>query len=117
MVYALTDINKIKKVQQRAARYVTNRRDMISNLKWKSLAEGRKDSGLVVLYKFSYEQVAFQKNRQINSTIETVTHHAFIRISNTVLYHHVKHNFDSLCQNHFDKLARTAFLKIFFYLI
>jgi hypothetical protein len=68
MVQASKNLLKFAKSNRKKSSKIRNTSsvcDMISNLKWKSLAEGRKDSGLVVLYKFSYEEVAFQKTDRL----------------------------------------------------
>jgi hypothetical protein len=56
--YTQTDINKVEAVQRRAARYVANNhrnRSSVSNiiqrLKWRPLADKRKDARLVMLIK------------------------------------------------------------------
>ena len=60
--YTQTDINKVEAVQRRASRYVANNhrnRSSVSNiiqrLKWKPLADRRKDTRLVMLYKIDRE--------------------------------------------------------------
>ena len=66
--YFTEDINKIEKVQRRAARYVTNRHrntssvsDMLDHLKWRDLAHRRTEARLVMFYKISYHLVAITK--------------------------------------------------------
>ena len=65
-----TDINKVEAVQRRAARYVANNhrnRSSVSNiiqrLKWRPLADRRKDARLVMLYKIDRELVAGKKDK------------------------------------------------------
>ena len=62
-------------VQRRAARYVANNhrnRSSVSNiiqrLKWKPLAERRKDARLVMLYKIDRELVAINKENRLIPT-------------------------------------------------
>ena len=54
--YTQADINKVETVQRRAARYVANNRrnrssvsNIIQRLKWKPLADRRKDARLLLL--------------------------------------------------------------------
>jgi hypothetical protein len=56
--YTKTEINKIKAVQRRAARYVVNNQrnrssvsSMLQRLKWRPLANRRKDARLMMMYK------------------------------------------------------------------
>jgi hypothetical protein len=69
--FAQTDINKVEAVQRRAARYVANNHgnrysvsNIIERLKWKPLADRRKDARLVMLYKIDRELVACQTNSE-----------------------------------------------------
>jgi len=62
-----SDINKIEMVQQRAARYVTNRQrntssvgDMLQHLKWRSLEDRHRDARLVMMYKISHDKEGSQ---------------------------------------------------------
>jgi hypothetical protein len=59
-------------VQERAARYVTNRhgnhssiKDMLDHLGWRSLERRRKDARLALLYKIEYERVAISKEERL----------------------------------------------------
>ena len=70
--YTQTDINKVEAVQRRAARYVANNhrnRSSVSNiiqrLKWRPLADRRKDARLVMLYKIDRELVAIDKENRL----------------------------------------------------
>ena len=70
--FAQTDINKLDAVQRRAARYVANNhrnRSSVSNiierLKWRPLADRRKDARLVMLYKIDRELVAINKENRL----------------------------------------------------
>ena len=70
--YFTEDINKIEKVQRRAARYVTNRHrntssvsDMLDHLKWRDLAHRRTEARLVMFYKISYHLVAITKTDRL----------------------------------------------------
>ena len=63
--YTKDNINKIEKVQRRAARWVTNDyssyscvTDMLSNLGWRSLENRRTDTRLAMFYKIVYGLVA-----------------------------------------------------------
>ena len=63
--YTKHNINKIEKVQRRAARWVTNDycsycsvTDMLSNLGWRSLENRRTDTRLAMFYKIIYGLVA-----------------------------------------------------------
>ena len=63
--YTKDNINKIEKVQRRAARWVTNDyssyssvTDMLSNLGWRSLENRRTDTRLAMFYKIVYSLVA-----------------------------------------------------------
>ena len=58
--YLTEDINKLEKIQRKAARYVANRHrntssvsDMINNLEWRELANRRTDARLAMLYKIT----------------------------------------------------------------
>ena len=63
-----SDINKIEMVQQRAARYVTNRQHNTSSvgdmlhLEWRSLEDRRRDARLVMMYNISHDKVAVSKS-------------------------------------------------------
>ena len=70
--YTQTDINKVEAVQRRVARYVANNhrnRSSVSNiiqrLKWRPLADRRKDTRLVMLYKIDRELVAISKENRL----------------------------------------------------
>ena len=70
--YLNEDINKIEKVQRRAARYVTNKyrntssvSNMIDNLNWRSLVDRRTDSRLTMLYKISHDKVAVPRTDRL----------------------------------------------------
>ena len=63
--YTKENINKIEKVQRRAARWVSNDyssyssvTDMLSNLGWRSLENRRTDTSLAMFYKIVYGLVA-----------------------------------------------------------
>ena len=63
--YTQTDINKVEAVQRRVARYVANNHrnissvsNIIQRLKWRPLADRRKDTRLVMPYKINRELVA-----------------------------------------------------------
>ena len=63
--YTKENINKIEKVQRRAARWVTNDyssyssvTDMLSNIGWRSLVNRRTDTHLAMFYKIVYGLVA-----------------------------------------------------------
>ena len=60
-------------VQQRAARYVTNRQhntssvgDMLQQLKWCSLEDRRRDARFVMMYKISHDKVAVSKSDRLS---------------------------------------------------
>ena len=64
-LYTKENINKIEKVQRRAARWVTNDcsscrsvTDMLSNLGWRSLENRRIDTRITIFYKIVYGLVA-----------------------------------------------------------
>ena len=66
--YTKEDITQFEQVQRRTARYVTNCYHntssvsyMIGHLNWRSLADGRTDAHLVMLYKITHELVAISK--------------------------------------------------------
>jgi hypothetical protein len=66
--YMKTEINKIEAVQRRAARYVVNNQtnrssvsNMFQRLKWRSLANRRKDATLMMMYKINRELVSITK--------------------------------------------------------
>ena len=66
--YTKEDITQFEQVQRRTARYVTNCyhntssvSNMIEHLNWRSLADGRTDARLVMLYKITHELVAISK--------------------------------------------------------
>ena len=70
--FTQTDINKVEALQKRAARYVaTNQRNIssvtniIQRLKWRSLANRRKDARHVMLYKMDRELVAINKENRL----------------------------------------------------
>jgi hypothetical protein len=70
--YTQTDINKVEAVQRRVARYVANNhrnRSSVSNiihrLKWRPLADRRKDDRLVMLYKIDRELVVINKENRL----------------------------------------------------
>jgi hypothetical protein len=61
-------LTQFEQVQRRTARYVTNCYHntssvsyMIGHLNWRSLADGRTDAHLVMLYKITHELVAISK--------------------------------------------------------
>ena len=63
--YTKENINKIEKVQRRAARWVSNdyssyisKMDMLSNLGWRSLENRHTDTRLAMFYKIVYGLVA-----------------------------------------------------------
>jgi hypothetical protein len=63
--YHKNQIDKIEKVQRRAARYVTGRHrnkssvnTMLEDLKWKSLQTRRKEARLIMMYKIINNMVA-----------------------------------------------------------
>jgi hypothetical protein len=64
-------------VQQRAARYVTNRQrntssvgDMLQHLKWRSPYDRRRDARLVMMYKISHDKVAVSKSDRLSGPPE-----------------------------------------------
>jgi hypothetical protein len=69
--YTKTEINKIEAVQRRAARYVvSNQRNrssvsnMLQRLKWRPLANRRKDARLMMMYKIDRELVSITKENK-----------------------------------------------------
>jgi len=73
--YTNENTTQLVQVQRRADRYVTNRHhntssvsNMIGHLNWRSLADRRTDTRLIMLYKISHEQVANPKNRHTHAT-------------------------------------------------
>jgi hypothetical protein len=70
--YTKTEINKIEAVQRRAARYVvSNQRNrssvsnMLQRLKWRPLANRRKDARLMMMYKIDRELVSITKENRL----------------------------------------------------
>jgi hypothetical protein len=69
--YTQTDINKVEAVQRRAARCVANNHrnrssvSVIQRLKWRPLADRRKDARLVMLYKINRKLVAINKENRL----------------------------------------------------
>ena len=70
--YTKTEINKIEAVQRRAARYVVNNQrnrssvsNMLQRLKWRPLANRRKDARLVMMYKIDRELVSITKENRL----------------------------------------------------
>jgi hypothetical protein len=70
--YTKTEINKIEAVQRRADRYaVSNQRhrssvsNMLQRLKWRPLANRRKDARLMMMYKIDRELVSITKETGI----------------------------------------------------
>ena len=70
--YTTDDTNKIETIQRRAARFVTNSyrntssvSNMITHLNWRSLADRRSDTRLVMLYKINYQLVAINKTNRL----------------------------------------------------
>jgi len=70
-----SDINKIKMLQRRAARYryITNRQrntssvgDMLQHVEWHSLDYRRRDARLVMIYKISHDKVAVSKSDRLS---------------------------------------------------
>jgi hypothetical protein len=67
------DSDKIEIVQQRAARYVTNRKrnassvgDILQHLKWRSLEDRCRDARLVIMVKICHDKVAVSKSDRLS---------------------------------------------------
>ena len=70
--YTKTEIHKIEAVQRRAARYVVNNQrnrssvsNMLQRLKWRPLANRRKDARLMMMYKLDRELVSITKENRL----------------------------------------------------
>ena len=70
--YTKTEINKIEAVQRRAAKYVVNNHrnrssvsNMLQRLKWKPLANRRKDARLMMMYKIDRELLSITKENRL----------------------------------------------------
>ncbi|KAK3085883.1 hypothetical protein FSP39_009995 [Pinctada imbricata] len=70
--YFTEDINKIEKIQRRAARYVTGRSnntssvsDMLNTLQWRKLADRRTDARLTMMFKIVHNKVAISKDDRL----------------------------------------------------
>ena len=70
--YTKTEINKIEAVQRREARYVVNNErnrssvsNMLQRLKWRPLANRRKDARLMMMYKIDRELVSITKENRL----------------------------------------------------
>ncbi len=66
--YTDTNTNTLEMVQRRASRYVTNRQhntssvtDMLTQLKWRSVNDRRRDKRLCMLYRIDRELVAISR--------------------------------------------------------
>ena len=96
-LYTKDNINKIEKVQRRAARWVTNDyssyssvTDMLSNLGWRSLEKRRTDTRLAMFYKIVYGLVAIPLQSYFEHP-EVYTRHmhslSYRQIHTSVCYH------------------------------
>ncbi len=79
--YHQNQIDKVEKVQRRAARFVTNQysqrqsvTDMLEELKWKSLQQRRKEARLIMFYKIVNDMVAIDKDQHLTKPLRRSRH-------------------------------------------
>ena len=100
--YTLVNIDKLEKVQRRAARYVCRRyhntssvSDMLDHLQWQTLRERRIRSKLLMMHKITHNHVAIDKTKHLsprqNRSSRNFNILAYRQITSTSNYH--KHSF------------------------